>query len=834
MQRPASEMLIFLKQKIALRSSGEKMMGESEKVNGSALVSSTSHRSDKSVRDLSNSEKNFVRNCVDVIHRIVRLYGFEDQFNGKGYSIKGTYDHWIRCCSMVQDHPVKFVKYKIAAFYSASKGQVLPPSVWNVRGEDGLYVDDPSVLMGGRVMKFIRLLSRQPDNRYESLCTSILYSKKGMPRPPKSFLNDAEKAAFKKLTAVPTEQKAFSIRSWADENDSVISSNIDKQRLKDEIERTVREIFTRQYDDEHRQRLFFPSGSANYINSRSKGGVIGQLFDEHNELLAGLRSEDKLIRLGREVRMDVNENEVKDSISTVDLTPLDDKFRELYRRVCDKALYEEQPLAVPMALPEALKARVITKGPGLLYTALKPLQLFLHGELSRHKVFRLTGETVSDLGLQDIIGSKLKDGESFMSVDYADATNQIESWATEFAMRSISESVGLTVEEELMALRSLTGHLMVMKSRGKPDVVLPQLNGQLMGGILSFIILCVINAAVLRTTKEVADDRSYTLNDACIAVNGDDGVVKTSEFGMTVWERIGSFVGLTPSIGKVYFSREFLNINSTTYNYHPDGWEGYRILKSTGDYAVRVSHYEHVKYVNMGLMLSMKRSGGEMTSVDTDSNGVTFGGRVTNLIETAPSFLQERVLGQFIHMNKKKILVDLPYFIPESLGGLGLPSVGKYTSSDSDLRHARKIFENPDVFRMPQRPLDTMWKTWEYAVKRFPSTMINFNSIDVVESAGTNMTLSQVRSKACIEALFCAPDLATLLKDTVNDVNVLGYQRRCQRVWRRARLSPIPVPEPYHQGRFPKQFNNDDRPIFPVIRRDAQVDEFVKMTPYCQ
>lgn len=784
------------------------------------------------LRQLSNEEKGFVRNCVDVIHKIVRLYGFNDIVDGTGFKLKGTYDHWIYCCSMVKDHPMKFVKYKIASYFSVQLGQVVTPTIWNELMECGKAIDNANVLIGGRVMKYLQKMKRCDKNRFESFFTTVLYSKKGMPRPSKQQCKDAEKETFVKLTTKPVTKPGFYVNStsWGEETDRKISTFVDKERLNNAIKRVVSEVFKdKQYTDVDRQQMFFPSTSANYINSRRAGGVIGQLFGEHSDLLDGLKSKNELITMGKVIYDDMNEFSRSSKLTSVNMDELEMNWKILYHRICERALIGEKPYAVPMGLPEALKIRVITKGPGLLYTALKPLQKFLIKHLSAHKTFTLTGRTVDGLTLQDIIGAKLKDDEYFMSVDYSDATNQIESWVTNQAMNAIAEQIGLTLDEHEMALTSLTGHIMSPDSKTNKGA-LPQLNGQLMGGILSFIILCVVNASVLLTTKEIVDNRTYTLRDCNIAINGDDGVMKTTLWGMKAWEQIGSFVGLSPSIGKVYFDKTYLNINSTSYNFYPLGWESFKFQNKFGDDYVRTCHYEHIKYVNMGQLLSMKRSGNGLTSVDEDARGVSFGGRVSDLINSAPCFLQERLLGQFLHINKDKIMVDLPYFIPENMGGLGLPSIGKFTSSNSDLRFARLIQEHPDKFKMPMRPLNAEWKTWEYAQRRFPEVKTAINQADILESRGLEtMSLSQVRAKACIEAIFRCDSIEELLKENADDSAILVYQRKCQKIWKRARLSSIPVPEPYIQGKFPKQYNLNDLKCFLVTSSYYQDEDHVNI-----
>jgi len=771
-----------------------------------------------SFRLLTDIEKNFVRECVEVVVANMRMFGFKDT----GFSVKKTVDHWIYCCMMSESHPMAFVKHKMAAYYAAVKMQdERPESIWDV-------VDRPLVLVGGRAMRWVQKLERDSPSIFEVYYTTIQYLKKGMPRPDDAMLREAEEKTFKTLTTIPKPTVTVMLEPWGVENDLKVSKIVSRDRIEGEIRRMCNDTFGGMvYTDEDRTRAFVPSTSASYINSRSKGGVIGQLLGEHSDLLDGLMTDEDLILLDKvlvgkesfeqEVERNVfNLRSTEQVLLTVDYSPLNVRFIELYNRICYRALHYEAPRVKLLALAEALKTRVISKGPGLLYTALKPLQKALWRKLSSHPTFRLTGEPVSSEILQEIIGATLKDDEAFLSVDYRDATNLIQGWASECAMYEIAKILNLPDVERKMAIRSLTGHIIEFG-----DLEAFQENGQLMGGILSFIILCVINAAILRMTKEMTDQRRYTLRDVGIAVNGDDGLMKTTVEGRKIWKVIGAAVGLHPSVGKVYYSRQFLNINSTTYNFHPynretgvGGWEAFRIERVIKDKPVistRVICFELVKYVNVGLLYSLKRSGGTIDSTEVDRDNLTFGARAHALIDACPSFLRERVMGQFLHLNRDKIKIDLPYFIPENMGGLGLPAVGRYTSSNSDLRFARLIFENPKRFKMPPRPADVDWKFWEYATKRFPTSIANV-ATDFEQTPGMS-SLSTIRGKACVEALFRLKDIKQFMNDVHDDNALKHYQQSCRRVWSRARKVTNP-PEPYVQGKFPTIHNINDRPLF--------------------
>jgi len=786
---------------------------------------------------LTSEQKCYVRQCVDVIITVAELYGFDTT----GWSRKGTYDHWINCATILGD-PMKFVKWKIAAFYSYHKNQTLPPSILTssfceVGSPDVLdigkvgHTDHPGILLGGRGYQFIRnVLKRQDPELFESFITSILYSKKGMPRPGKNLLRLAELKAFEKLTSPPVFKPDF-LLDWGNSHHNnprfeAVESYLSKDTVIAQIWRTCDELFHKvSYTTDDRLEPFFPSTSANYNNTRSLGGVIGDL-KSHPWLLKDLETKEKLIQL-----IVMEKGKKTGTILTVDDMKLREKFTTLYTRISEEA-FLETPLAKPLALAEALKTRVISKGPPLLYTMLKPLQKKLWSTLKDNPCFSLIGQPVTADYVQRRMG-KLKENQKFLSVDYTDATNEMFSFCSEAATTRLSDLLGLTFEESHCFERALTGHIIEHNGIRKP-----QSNGQLMGSIVSFPILCIVNAAICRWTLELAHGRHYTLTDAPLAINGDDAILKLESSGMRLWEKIGSFCGLSPSIGKVYISDTFLNINSTTYQYKPD-FESYTVEvvdKKSGllKDIERTRSFFLTPYINMGLLLGLKRSGMGNTMLDT--GGPSFGSRSTELINSAPANLREKLMGKFIHINKAKLTkFNLPWFIPENLGGIGLPSIGRFTACDKDLRLARKIYENPKVFKLPARPNDVPWQTWKYACKRFPEqiSMMNNDLGEFLSKAKDGpdivhrmMSLNTVRGLACVEALFREPLEKLFIDSGPNAIKKQGSQKinvpekimakfysKTQSVWKKALLSEIKMPEPFNPTKFPITYSNNDLPL---------------------
>lgn len=671
------------------------------------------------LNQIHSSDKMFIRSCISVILKLLNLYGFDVG----SYKSKNTEQHWFTMFQLSGVDVVKFVKWKLNSYYSFHKKQILPPAPGNVYNLAlGSNVDNPAVILGGRVYKFLNMKRRTDTDWFESWLVSMLNIKKGMPRPTKVLINIAEQDAFLKLTKASQMVTPVLLRDFdhvTKHQDNNVDYDVNEFSMKKQIFRTVFEVLgDAKYTDEERFEPFFPSTSANYINSRGRAGAVGFLFE--NGYLTGKRPDSTIKITTQKVHKQQN-------LTTIDTNILRMEWELLYRTMMTDAIHEA-PVAVPLGLAEALKVRVITKGPPLLNTVLKPLQRFMWGQLQKFQIFKLTGQTITAEYIQDVLGKSLKEDESFLSVDYSDATNEIISYASDCVAEAISIKLNLTKDEAILLKTSLTGHILEYEAvnpnydefdpDSTPTITLrkPQTNGQLMGSISSFYVLCLINATVCRWAKEITTDKSCSLKNLQIPINGDDAVMKTTLQGKQDWEDVANAFGLKPSVGKVYYSKEFLNMNSTTYTFYPDGWEGYQIKRNLDKPINRIRHFRLIPYVNMGLLMGLTRSAGQATVVGTNYGSI--GARSHDLIENSPPGIRERVMCQFLHENKESLQkTRCPWFIPENLGGLGLKIIGKYTPHDFDLRLARRGYENQ--FPLPLRPVNTPWTIWKFAQDEF-------------------------------------------------------------------------------------------------------------------
>jgi hypothetical protein len=519
--------------------------------------------------------------------------------------------------------------------------------------------------------------------------------------------------------------------------------------------------------------------------------------------------------VGLDDESDAREN-VFPVVLTCDTSKLDRAYSELYKCCLELAAHEES-VAKLVGLREALKARVISAQGAAMQFVLKPLQKWMHGVLRRHPTFTLLGEPVvnSEL-LRSVLGEKLGEHQFFRSGDWKNATNLLHRWPSEYLATLLDHNVGLSFEESLVLKKNLAYNWIEWKEeawdKSHPD---PskwtseevqrrefQLNGQLMGSVTSFPFLCIINAAVCRfavefgeavqavrdanpgvnvydSTEELKVPRSLkslrrSLARTPLLINGDDNASRQTKFGSEVQNKLGAFVGLHVSVGKDYLSRDFVEINSVQFSYSPDTPVPFKAWRD-GQEIVRYSPFNMVEFVRMGLLRGMKRSEVGvvgLSDVFTAAGSDNLGSRCTALIAGTPFELRELVMRMFIDSHREVLdRLRVPWFMPQWLGGVGLPCVFRYTSdldrevvfgpTDIDLRLGHAIFHR--MIATGQGPLvSAPPSTWR--VHKYIQSIVKMKCVD--RSSVDDDTIS--RSDRLYAALACEAFLVLPLHEMVD------------------------------------------------------------------
>jgi len=252
----------------------------------------------------------------------------------------------------------------------------------------------------------------------------------------------------------------------------------------------VREKFNRNYQSSSAFESYSASTSACFEQTRGKGGQNGELIrltgvsDSPSTELhsmtwspAGYCGGHRVLNPVFEVRR-----------------PLD---CELWKSLGPKL--RDRDMSIPInctiqAVLEPNKVRVISKGEALPYYSCRPIQKALHGAMRDMPPFRLIGRPFCPTDMIDLATKARADWEWF-SVDYSAATDGLSWKYSGKIFRYLMQD--LPKEEYDTAMAVLGPHrLYYPKDGGRPVFRGLQRNGQLMGSILSFPILCLANLGV--------------------------------------------------------------------------------------------------------------------------------------------------------------------------------------------------------------------------------------------------------------------------------------------------------------------------------------------------
>lgn len=331
---------------------------------------------------------------------------------------------------------------------------------------------------------------------------------------------------------------------------------------------------------------YAPSSSSCFEATRSDGGAVHELqrIVEHYDPTFGqihlpeLHSMEILPhchRAGRGISHNV--------LLTRTFHPEEEEWEGL-----DFVTLPEGPLECKVQVVlEPLKGRVITKGPALEYYRCKSLQKALHDVLREEPCFRLLG---SPFCPTDLIGLGHRPGNEWFSVDYSAATDGLSWRYSKRILEKVIQYLPRPTRE--LALRVLGPHELhypVVDPDGKVSGFIHQgrqTNGQLMGSVLSFPILCLANLGLYLENCSVYHNQSHFSEQQkldSVLINGDDMVYSapntipyycpTLQKDATLWDshiELGMAIGLEMSLGKAYHHPVYANVNSCSVHYKFD------------------------------------------------------------------------------------------------------------------------------------------------------------------------------------------------------------------------------------------------------------------------
>jgi hypothetical protein len=269
------------------------------------------------------------------------------------------------------------------------------------------------------------------------------------------------------------------------------------------------------------------------------------------------------------------------------------------------------------------------------------------------------------------------------------------------------------------------------------DHALDQKNGQLMGSVVSFPVLCIVNAALCALCLEEGLKCNRYLDDLPLMINGDDCAFPTDNFIHSLWKYFGTCAGLSPSVGKYFKTREFIQINSRNFIPGP-----LMLKKQRGPYMEEFADYvygdqyftrfEEIPFVNLRLLVGNPRS--TATEVPEDFKLTSIGSRQRDFILDGPDFLFSQLAVLFYARNENLIKNSrLPWFVPTKYGGLGLNyKLTPFGGDLSDTDRAVCGLINAGKFKNPPKNIkvEDDWKTNALVMDILEANKLTIKEVD--------------------------------------------------------------------------------------------------------
>nr|UJQ92784.1 MAG: putative RNA-dependent RNA polymerase [Narnaviridae sp.] len=340
-----------------------------------------------------------------------------------------------------------------------------------------------------------------------------------------------------------------------------------------------------------------PGFNACFESTRGEGGRCGwvrRVFIDHlvkKGLLPGHVFNDSLVKM-TEIRPGVVVEErvsrdflpvIKPSLATKWAIEELKEFKQCHAEVA--------------AILEPLKCRLITKGSGLPYFAAQPFQKAMWARLQEFACFKLTGCPLDASMLAGLVMQEKKLGLQFdkwVSGDYSAATDGLSQQINSLCLAEAMDGAGLTPDERTVASAVLGNHVIHYPAEFHGDLPagkIQQKNGQLMGSVLSFPILCTINLAAYWIALEEYTGRKFVIEELPLLINGDDICFRANDEFYQIWKRWTAKAGFSLSQGKNYIAADFVTVNSEGYVYKPNK---------------RAPSFHKCGYLNTGLLYSAK------------------------------------------------------------------------------------------------------------------------------------------------------------------------------------------------------------------------------------
>lgn len=355
---------------------------------------------------------------------------------------------------------------------------------------------------------------------------------------------------------------------------------------------------------------------------------------------------------------------------------------------------------------EPLKVRLITKMAAHPSYVMRCLQKSMWKHLNRYPQFKLTGcplESTDLVWLNTMTNSQLEGKldaqgrvisfDKWVSGDYSSATDLLNINYTLCCLEEYLISAKVTSNLSEIARRLLGPNILnypiSTRYRFAPGPVV-QSNGQLMGCILSFPILCAINLACYWKALESYTGRAMKMKNLPVLVNGDDILFKSNDDFYEVWKKTVKQVGFELSVGKNYIHSNVLTANSEFYEF--------KFVHN------KPQLFSKVGYLNLGLLSGQSKVIGRESGL----RARPLWDQYNDMIDGA--FNQTRAKNRFLYLRSDEIQNltsggKFNLFLPFMRGGLGFEPVDVFRITSTQRRLATAIsFELNTCIQKNQKP----------------------------------------------------------------------------------------------------------------------------------
>jgi len=653
---------------------------------------------------------------IDLFPDFQTRFSFEQQIKLFENSVKIHPDNWI---SFIKFHTA----CPLAQYMDKKKGSIDPgllqqlkeagfdPTLSNLPPRPVGFVGCP-LIWTGHVKRFLKNKLNSTNQMAATLGFALFQGvKRGCDTVPDSFLLKEIKGHVIAMTTPPVHvphtividtYTGEEFTTYFDENGDIRNPDVySLESVKvDMIESVFKKCVVNMFRTKAKPyvpKVHEPSHNSCFESSRAEGGAYAAIVDELS--LKWVESPPVFCK-GKVATnysyerpsmtdvMDRCRKELKDKKDTAKMAAEFACFLEpAYVKKMQNVLMDTS--VIPLCEP--LKVRIITKSEALPSYACISLQKAMKTYINRFPSLVLTTRPLESTdfrkvwslenGLEDKISEIFKapftfDFDQHVSGDYKAATDKLNLYLTQLLFNSFIDALDVPEEDRDVYRQVLfQQRLQYPKRYSKalreselrcfdvtPDgeyFSVDQVNGQLMGSILSFPILCMANLACYKLALEeyINDSRPkgtpryyVSMFDLPVLVNGDDIYFRSNYRFYAIWLKYISVAGFQLSVGKNYIHYNTFTINSQCFRYNT---ESDALTECT--------------YLNTGLLIGQSKGGvaeGELPEWDL-YNKVLRGAH-------NKSYAHNRFL--YHHKNNLRLCSHkgfYNFFLPKSLGGLG-------------------------------------------------------------------------------------------------------------------------------------------------------------------